>query len=49
MPSVGEARKGFLIEQLVAQSDVERLDEGILRRLSGRDAVPADAAVVLPF
>ena len=48
-PSFSEARKYFLIQKLVAQPPVERLDKCVLRRLYGRDVMPGDAAVVLPF
>ena len=48
-PSISEARKDFLVQQLVAQTPVEAFDEGVLGRLAGRDVVPGDAALVLPF
>lgn len=48
-PSVSEAREHFLVQELVTEPAVERLDEGVLRRLAGRDVMPGNAAVVLPL
>lgn len=39
LPNVSAARKYFVVRQLVASSAIECLDEGVLRRLTGRDVV----------
>lgn len=44
-----DAEEQALVEQLVAHSPVETLDEGILLRLAGLDIVPVDAADLAPF
>ena len=38
--SVAERREQRLVQQIVAQTTIETLDKGILRRLAGRDVVP---------
>ena len=37
-----------LVEALVAKAPDEALDESVLDRLTWRDVVPADAALLLP-
>jgi len=39
---MGERDEQRLVQKLVAQAAVERLDEGVLLRLAGRDVVPDD-------
>ena len=48
-PSVSEARKYFLVEQLVAKPPVERFDECILCWFSRLNVMPRNASGVLPF
>jgi hypothetical protein len=40
LAGVIEAEEQALVQQLVAHSAVERLDEPVLRRLTGRDVMP---------
>jgi hypothetical protein len=46
---MGEAPEDFFIKELVPQASVEAFDESVLRRLAGRNIMPADAVLVLPF
>jgi len=39
----------FLVQELVAQAAIERLDEGILLGLAWVDVMPIDVIVVRPF
>lgn len=48
-PGVGEALQHFFIQELVAQPDIERLDERVLGRLARRDVMPGYIAFSLPF
>ena len=43
---LAECREERLVQELVPQPPVETFDEGVLGRLSGRDVVPADIAVL---
>lgn len=44
-----EAFEHLLIEQLVTEPTVERLDESVLDRLARLDVMPADTSLVLPL
>src|SRR5262249_38672978 len=46
---MGEVIEDLFIKELVAQAPVEAFDEGVLRRFAGRDVMPANAVLVLPF
>ena len=43
---VVQGREQRLVQQLVAQTAAEALDEGVLGRLARRDVMPVDLAVV---
>lgn len=43
-PRLGWAQEYMLVEALVAQAAVERLDEGILHGLARRDVMPVESA-----
>ena len=45
---LGQQRQQRLVQQFIAQSTVEALDEGILHGLTRRDVVPCDAALIGP-
>src|SRR5215469_14968706 len=47
-PGMGERAEQRLVQQLVAQTAVEALDERILLRFARCDVVPFDAAVLRP-
>ena len=46
--SLLEAGEQVLIEALVAQPSIERLDEGVLQGLTRRDLVLLDVLILLP-
>ena len=46
MAQIGEQ---VLVEALVAKAPIEALDEAILHGFSGRDVMPFDPAILLPF
>src|SRR5437660_463732 len=46
---MGEAVEDLFLEELVPQASVEAFDEGVRRRLAGRNVMPADAVLVRPF
>jgi hypothetical protein len=46
---MGEAVEDLFIKELIPQASVEAFDEGILRRLTRSDVMPANAIFVLPF
>ena len=46
--SLGERGEQRLVQEIVAQTPIERLDEGVLDRLSQRDVVPLDPGLVGP-
>ena len=48
-PSGIDAVQHVLVQHLIAQAAVERLDEGVLLRLARIDVVPFGIAVVRPF
>jgi len=48
LAGLGERSEEGLVEQLVAQSSVEALDEGILLRLARRDVMPFDLRLLRP-
>ena len=45
-PDVGHRGEHCLVEAFVAQTAIEALDEAVLHRLVGRDAVPFDPSLV---
>ena len=46
---MSEAVEHFFIEAFIAQLAVEALREAVLLWCAGRDVVPGDAGLVLPF
>src|SRR5205807_10596101 len=42
---MGEAVEDLFLEELVPQASVEAFDEGVRRRLAGRNVMPADAVL----
>ena len=47
-PGVGQAVEQLLVQELVPQTAVERLDEAVLLRLSGVDVMPGYLVLVGP-
>jgi hypothetical protein len=47
--SIIQVVEAFFVQQLVAQAAVERLDEGILLRLTWIDVIPLDLVPIRPF
>ena len=45
-PGVSERGERRLVQALVAQPPIEALDEGVLRRLAGRDVMPGHPAIL---
>ena len=46
---MGQTIKHFFVEALVAKLTIEALDEAVLHRFAGRDIVPCNTALILPF
>ncbi len=44
-----QAFKNLLVQALISQTAVERLDEAILLRLTGVDVMPIDVVIARPF
>ena len=49
MAGMAQGWEQVLVQALIPQSSVEALHEAVLHRLTRRDVVPFDLAVLLPF
>ncbi len=47
-PALRERREQRLVEEFVAQTAIEALDEGLLGQLAGRNVVPLDPHLLAP-